>query len=131
MALQILHHAASTRSWQAWLKEIRDEAFANCGSRHRPVSLLAITPGEPAGIGPDLIVMLAQQERTSDWVALADAETLKDRAGRAWPTADADRPADPARPVACASNRAAGRTRPAGRLNPANAPAVIAAWTAP
>lgn len=42
--------------------------------------MLAITPGEPAGIGPDLIIRLAQQERPSPWVVLADAEMLKARA---------------------------------------------------
>ena len=71
--------------------------------------------------------MLAQRERASEWVALADAETLKDRAQRlglsltltAEPTRRAGRlclePVPLAEPV-----------QP-GALNPANAPAVIAA----
>ncbi len=41
---------------------------------------LAITPGEPAGIGPDLMVYLAQSSRAQDWVAFADADMLKARA---------------------------------------------------
>lgn len=42
--------------------------------------MLVITPGEPAGIGPDLLVMLAQRDRNSDWLAIADGELLEARA---------------------------------------------------
>ncbi|XOV84224.1 MAG: 4-hydroxythreonine-4-phosphate dehydrogenase PdxA [bacterium] len=42
--------------------------------------MLAITPGEPAGIGPDLVIRLAQQQRRQDWVVLADADMLAARA---------------------------------------------------
>ncbi len=42
--------------------------------------LIALTPGEPAGIGPDLCVMLAQQPRRSRIVAIADRALLQDRA---------------------------------------------------
>jgi 4-hydroxythreonine-4-phosphate dehydrogenase len=41
---------------------------------------LALTTGEPAGIGPDLAVMWAQSERRVDVVALADPRLLKARA---------------------------------------------------
>jgi 4-hydroxythreonine-4-phosphate dehydrogenase len=41
---------------------------------------LALTPGEPAGIGPDLAVMLAQQEQSRPLVAFADPELLRARA---------------------------------------------------
>ena len=44
--------------------------------------MLAFTPGEPAGIGPDLAVQLAQQPRDYDLVAFADPALLSDRAGR-------------------------------------------------
>ncbi len=43
---------------------------------------LAFTPGEPAGIGPDLAVMLAQHPREYDLVAFADPELLRRRAAR-------------------------------------------------
>lgn len=43
---------------------------------------LAITPGEPAGIGPDLIVQLAQLPQPCELVAYADPELLLDRAAR-------------------------------------------------
>lgn len=41
---------------------------------------LAITPGEPAGIGPDLIIKLAQQQWTAQLVVFADKAMLQDRA---------------------------------------------------
>ncbi|BBP02895.1 4-hydroxythreonine-4-phosphate dehydrogenase [Sulfuriferula plumbiphila] len=43
--------------------------------------VIAITAGEPAGIGPDLCVMLAQQPREQAWVAIADHDLLAQRAG--------------------------------------------------
>ncbi len=41
---------------------------------------LVVTPGEPAGIGPDLIVGLAQQAREEAWVVVGSATTLAARA---------------------------------------------------
>ncbi len=41
---------------------------------------LAITPGEPAGIGPDLVIQLAQQAHDVELVAVADPELLAARA---------------------------------------------------
>ncbi|TNF01918.1 MAG: 4-hydroxythreonine-4-phosphate dehydrogenase PdxA [Gammaproteobacteria bacterium] len=41
---------------------------------------LAITPGEPAGIGPDLVVQLAQRPRPCELVAYADPQLLLSRA---------------------------------------------------
>jgi len=41
---------------------------------------LAVTPGEPSGIGPDLLVQLAQQPQEFELVAYADPELLKQRA---------------------------------------------------
>ena len=43
---------------------------------------LAFTPGEPAGIGPDLAVQLAQQDRGYEIVAFADQELLLQRADK-------------------------------------------------
>ena len=42
--------------------------------------ILALTPGEPAGIGPDLLVQLAQQQRQTSWVAVCDPALLEARA---------------------------------------------------
>ena len=44
------------------------------------MTLLAITPGEPAGIGPNLLIALVQQEHPANWVAIADPDLLRQRA---------------------------------------------------
>lgn len=41
---------------------------------------LAVTPGEPAGIGPDLMIMLANQAWEAELVVFADIEMLRERA---------------------------------------------------
>jgi 4-hydroxythreonine-4-phosphate dehydrogenase len=49
-------------------------------SNGRPVQRIAITAGEPAGIGPDLLVQLAQQAHVAQLIAIADPELLEQRA---------------------------------------------------
>ncbi|WP_339339693.1 4-hydroxythreonine-4-phosphate dehydrogenase PdxA [uncultured Oceanicoccus sp.] len=41
---------------------------------------IALTPGEPAGIGPDLVVQLAQTQQAVELVAIADPQLLQQRA---------------------------------------------------
>lgn len=41
---------------------------------------IALTPGEPAGIGPDLVVKIAQQSLPIELVVIADAILLQERA---------------------------------------------------
>ncbi|WP_020208115.1 4-hydroxythreonine-4-phosphate dehydrogenase PdxA [Gilvimarinus chinensis] len=41
---------------------------------------IAITPGEPTGIGPDLVLSLAQQPQTDEYVIIADPELIAERA---------------------------------------------------
>ncbi|WP_394175513.1 4-hydroxythreonine-4-phosphate dehydrogenase PdxA [Thalassotalea litorea] len=41
---------------------------------------IAITPGEPAGVGPDILVQLAQQDWPAQLIAIADPELLRQRA---------------------------------------------------
>jgi len=41
---------------------------------------IALTPGEPAGIGPDLVIALAQRNHACALVAIADPALLSDRA---------------------------------------------------
>ncbi len=43
---------------------------------------IAVTPGEPAGIGPDLVIQLAQQGHNHEWVVVADPKLLKQRAAQ-------------------------------------------------
>jgi 4-hydroxythreonine-4-phosphate dehydrogenase len=45
-----------------------------------PVQRVVITPGEPAGIGPDLVVQLAQRDWPVELVVCADAGLLTERA---------------------------------------------------
>ena len=44
--------------------------------------MLAVTPGEPAGIGPDLVIQYAQNQKedATPWVVVADADMLRQRA---------------------------------------------------
>ena len=41
---------------------------------------IALTPGEPAGIGPDLVITLAQEAQQHEIVAIADPQLLQTRA---------------------------------------------------
>lgn len=45
-----------------------------------PAKPLAITPGEPAGIGPDMVVLLASQNALNNCVIIADPVLLEERA---------------------------------------------------
>jgi len=47
-----------------------------------PPTRLALTPGEPAGIGPDLCVQLAQRPHHAELVAIADPDLLMARAAQ-------------------------------------------------
>ena len=55
--------------------------MSNTGSRNnRPLPRLALTPGEPAGIGPDLAIKLALAPPAAAIVCIADPEVLRRRA---------------------------------------------------
>lgn len=45
-----------------------------------PVPRIALTPGEPAGIGPDLCVQLAQQDLSCEIIVIASPQLLEERA---------------------------------------------------
>jgi 4-hydroxythreonine-4-phosphate dehydrogenase len=47
-----------------------------------PTPRIALTPGEPAGIGPDLCLALARQPRDVELVLIADPALLQERAAR-------------------------------------------------
>lgn len=61
---------------------------------------IALTPGEPAGIGPDLIIAIAQQAHAAQLIAIADPNLLQQRAQllgiplriREWDTAQSIQP---------------------------------------
>ncbi len=50
---------------------------------------IAITPGEPAGIGPDLVVTLAQKDWPVQLIVCANAEVLTAKSGSVKPAASA------------------------------------------
>ncbi len=91
---------------------------------------LALTPGEPAGIGPDLAVLLAQRERQAGLVAIADRELLAGRA-RALGLALRLEPFQPGTPPARTPGTLSVAHVPLrqgglpGRLEAANAPYVL------
>jgi 4-hydroxythreonine-4-phosphate dehydrogenase len=89
---------------------------------------LAVTPGEPAGIGPDLLLRLAQAPQACELVAYADPDLLTSRArllGLPLRLKDPD-----GRPTAAGelAIHPVPLARPAvpGRLDPANAHYVLA-----
>lgn len=47
-----------------------------------PVQRILVTPGEPGGIGPDLICQIAQRQHSFELCAVADPDLLHDRAER-------------------------------------------------
>ncbi len=92
---------------------------------------LALTTGEPAGIGPDLSVMLAQSARDYELVAIGNSELLAERASNlSLPleirTFDANTPArtDNAGTL-CVQDTALKQPVVAGQLNSTNAPYVL------
>lgn len=59
---------------------------------------LALTPGEPAGIGPDLCIAAAQQSHAAELIAVCDPRLLSDRA-EALGVALSLEPFDPEQPA--------------------------------
>ncbi|MEX0606561.1 MAG: 4-hydroxythreonine-4-phosphate dehydrogenase PdxA [Halofilum sp. (in: g-proteobacteria)] len=96
-----------------------------------PPVRLALTPGEPAGIGPDLVAQLAASASTEERVVVVDGELLNERAATLG-LALAPYPFDPAATpraqgpgeIAVLHTPVARRTQ-AGRLDPANAGYVL------
>ncbi len=89
--------------------------------------VLAVTPGEPAGIGPDLVVQAVQQRRRYPWAVLADPDLLRARAADLrLPLTLAPTPTCEPGAVFVQSMPLAAPAAP-GRLDPANAPAVVSA----
>lgn len=88
---------------------------------------LVITPGEPAGIGPDLCVALAAEPGDmGPLVLVADRDSLAARADRLGvPFAPPDYPSTTPTPVSLLHVPAARVAQP-GRLDPANAGYVLA-----
>lgn len=99
-------------------------------SPNRPTRL-ALTPGEPAGIGPDLCIQLAQQPPRAQLVAIADPRLLTERAEQLGlplrlQTFSAEEPARAVEPGELFITPVSlSRPALAGQLNPDNAGYVL------
>jgi len=101
---------------------------------NRPVALprIAITPGEPAGIGPDIVLLAAQRPRDAELVAVADPALLRQRAAQLGldiylETAEPGASPTPHQPGTLkVLPIALGADCQAGRLDAANSPYVLA-----
>lgn len=89
---------------------------------------LALVPGEPAGIGPELCVRLAHRGCSADLVAFADPDTLRAAAQAIGLPLRLREPGQPCGPGELAL-QPVPQARPTrfGHADPANAPAVVKA----
>lgn len=91
---------------------------------------LVITPGEPAGIGPDLVLRLAHQETAHPFVVIASRDLLRERAQQLGLAItlydyDASETIAPRRGELCVWHVDLASRALAGVLNPANADYVL------
>jgi len=95
------------------------------------IQRIAITPGEPAGIGADLLIQLVQQPHTQQLIAIADPELLQQRARQLQLPLTLVPHDSTQSPVATAATRldfvpvTLPRPATAGHLESANAPYVL------
>ena len=97
-------------------------------TQHSALKTLALTAGEPAGIGPDLCVMLAQRELPARIVFLADRDLLLERArllGLPLRVAEFAPDAVAAPGTALVMHHALAVAAVPGTLDPANSPYVL------
>ena len=96
-------------------------------------TLLAVTPGEPAGIGPECALRMTLSATDLPLLLVADPGLLRRTASRLGLAVDIEewRPGDPARPgqVLCMPVPVRQTEQP-GDLNPANSPYVLECLTA-
>ena len=91
---------------------------------------VVLTPGEPAGVGPDICVQMAQRRSDRQWVVIADPDLLEGRARRLGLPLELI-PFDPEAPRTCADGQLSVVETPLkapcrpGRLDPVNAPYVL------
>src|SRR5436190_16723294 len=92
---------------------------------------LALVPGEPAGIGPELCVRLAQRDHGADLVAIADPDNLMAAARAIGLPLSFCAPGEASRPGTLALQSCPLATSAAfGTIDAANGPAVHAALLA-
>ena len=92
---------------------------------------LALTPGEPSGVGPDLLIQLAQQHHQAELIAFADADLLSQRATQLKlplkiKSFQPDQPPQPSEAgILSVASISLAKPVIAGTLNPANAHYVL------
>lgn len=93
---------------------------------------LIITPGEPAGVGPDIVIAAAQKSRRVPWLVAADPDVLLARAAKLGLalniSEDDERPTCAAGQLTVLAHRVAVAAVP-GKPDPANAGSVLASLT--
>ncbi|MBY0271212.1 MAG: 4-hydroxythreonine-4-phosphate dehydrogenase PdxA [Burkholderiales bacterium] len=87
--------------------------------------LVAVTAGEPAGIGPDLCVLLAQRRLPARVVVIADAALLQDRARALGLRGDLPRYSEAGAGDFSVLHVPLAQSASAGALNPANSTYVL------
>jgi 4-hydroxythreonine-4-phosphate dehydrogenase len=95
----------------------------------RPPPLLALTAGEPAGVGPELCAMLAGRGLPARVVVIADRELLRERArliGAELPVADYAPGAEPPAGTLQVLHIPLARASEPGHPDPANARYILA-----
>lgn len=89
---------------------------------------IALTPGEPAGIGPDILLLLAAKKSLANMVIFADKDLLKDRVKQLHLNinfSDYDPNKTPENNTLCIRHVPLSAPCIAGQLNVANAPYVL------
>jgi len=94
------------------------------------VPRIAVTAGDPAGIGPDILLALAGREWPAQLVLLADRDLLTQRASllgldSSFEDYDPHRPASPTRGGLCVLHQPLTRPTTPGSPDPGNAEAIL------
>src|SRR5436190_15980410 len=121
-----LHRDTGRRTVSARLEK-RAASRASIASRSNSVPIIAVTSGEPAGIGPDVCLALARNRFAARIVVLGDREMLESRARQLGLRVQLSDPGAGLTPgsIACLHIPLSVPCR-AGTLDPRNAPYVIA-----
>ena len=128
-ARQTLRERKLDEAYQDWVRQIRDRAYVEyrLESIEMPaLPVIAVTSGEPAGVGPELCLQLAAQKFPARLVVLADRDLMRSRAaGLALPGAYVADGAD-AEPGVAFAALSAQSSGAGGHLDPENADYVLA-----
>ena len=76
-ARQVLRERKSDDAYQEWLRQLRDQTYVElqAGGPIKP-PVIALTSGEPAGIGPELCVMAARERWAARIVVIGERDLL-------------------------------------------------------